>query len=65
MNDALFAQIIQRAHDMPSRETRGKLLPTSDYIDAQKFAARLNEAYPDARFEALRHDPIFLSIHKY
>ncbi|HIW72417.1 MAG TPA: hypothetical protein H9875_07310 [Candidatus Levilactobacillus faecigallinarum] len=64
--DALLEQIIQRVKELPSPSTRGRTLPTSDYIEAQKFAMKLNDAYSDAKFEAVRHSPeMYLEIHKY
>lgn len=66
LSDSLAVEIIQHTQNMPSRRTVGRLLPTSDMIAAMNFTEKLNQEYPDAKFEALRHTPImYLSIHKY
>ncbi|QHJ74858.1 hypothetical protein [Lactobacillus phage JNU_P2] len=66
LSDSLATEIIQHAQNMSSRQDNGCLLPTSDMIAAMNFADKLNQEYPDAKFEALRHTPtMYLSIHKY
>lgn len=66
MDNSAIDEIIDHVEALPSPCTRLLMLSTTDYLDALNLAKQLNESYPNAKFEALRHTPnMCLSVHKY